>query len=226
VHVRTQQRLFPVAITAIVLAATSFAERVPDCTPGKLSDYERLGAQGCAIGDEHFSNFMYQPSPNGPAASAISVTPGTVTDSDDPALLFEAAWIAPISGSYVSYDIEVEATGNPISAATLEMQFGQITGTGAASVSAELHLPSDSPSTCRAAELTLNVFLAASQRKKAMDKRQLKDPVRRLSVVTPVSITPGRNGSARLAGFMTVFHSSAAQSASANTGPALSPAGR
>jgi len=218
------KRLVPVGITAMILAVTGLvAAQVPDCTLGKLSDYERLGAQGCAIGNKNFSHFTYHRAPNGLAASAISVTPGTVTDSDDPALLFEAAWVTPSPGSSVSYDVEVATAGKAISGASLEMQFGQITGTGEAGVTAELHQPSDSPSICGAAELTLNVLLTANQRKKALDKGQLKDPARRLCVVTPISITPGKNGSASLKGFMTVFHSSAAQSASARTGPVLSP---
>ena len=227
-HTKRHERRFPVALIAMILAFTSLAAaRVPDCTPGSLSDYEKLGAQGCAIGDKNFSNFTYHRAPNGLAASAISVTPGTVTESDDPALLFEAAWVTPSPGSSLSYQVEVATAGSRISGASLEMQSGQITGTGQAGVTAELHQSSEAPSTCGAAELTLNVVLAGSQRKKALDKGQLKDPARRLCVVTPVSVTPGKSGSASLKGFMTVFHSSAtsaAQSTSASAVQAPSPA--
>jgi len=222
-------RRFLVAISlliATVLAvATVVAAQVPHCAPGQLSDYERLGAKGCAIGDKHFSNFTYHKGPNGLPADAISVTPGTVTDSDDPALLFEATWVTPSVGSAVSYGVEVAPGGKPISGASLEMQFGQITGTGETRVAAELHQSTDSPGSCGPTLLELDVFLGASQLKKATDSGQLKDPARQLCVVSPVSVAPGKNGTASLKGFMTVFHSSPAQPGSANNATEPSPTG-
>jgi hypothetical protein len=212
----------PVTITvglviAIMLAvATLVAAQTKDCTAGKLSDYEQLGSQGCTIGDKHFSNFTYHRTPNGLPADAILITPGTLPGSDDPALSFEGAWASPSLGSSISYDIEVAPSGKPINSASLEMEFGEITGTGEARVAAELH-QSNVPSNCGPTQLMLTVFLGASQHKQAIDDGQLKDPARQLCVVTPVSITPGKNGSASLKGFMTVFHSSQAQSSSAGS---------
>ncbi len=205
-------------VIAIMLAvATLVAAQTKDCTAGKLSDYEQLGAQGCTIGDKHFSNFTYHRPPNGLPADAILITPGTIPDSDDSALLFEGAWFSPSLGSSISYDIEVAPSGEPIGSASLEMQFGEITGTGEARVVAELQQSTNFPSNCGPTQLMLNVFLGASQHKQAIDNGQLKDPARQLCVVTPVSITPGKNGSASLKGFMTVFHSSQAQSSSASS---------
>ena len=79
---------------AMVSAATA---QVPDCALGKLSDYEMLGPQGCAVGENRFSNFRYQHASGGLPSSAISVTPGTSPDSDDPGMLFEAKWVAPVT---------------------------------------------------------------------------------------------------------------------------------
>ena len=143
-------------IAMVLELATFVAAQVPDCSPGKLSDYEKLGAQGCAIGGMHFSNFTYHQGPSGLPSNAISVTPGTVTDSDDPALLFEANWTTPMPGSSVSYKLEVAPDGKPISGASLEMQFGQITGSGEAEVAAEFHQSTNSLNTCGPAQLTLN----------------------------------------------------------------------
>ena len=128
------------AAALLVFALLSLAAaQVPDCAPGKLSDYEKLAAQGCLIGDKRFSDFRYHQASDGLPSDSISVTPGTVPDSDDPALLIEATWVAPsYQGSFVSCTVAVQPNGKPIGGATLEMQFGQITGTGEAKVVAEL----------------------------------------------------------------------------------------
>ena len=212
-------------IATMFAVATLAAAQTKECASGKLSDYEQLGAQGCSIGDKHFSNFMYHRAPNGLPDDAISITPGTVPDSDDPALLFEGAWVSPSPGSSISYDIEVAPNGKPISSATLEMEFGEITGTGQARVADELHQSTNIPSNCGPTQLMLTVFLGASQHKQAVDNGQLKDPARQLCVVTPVSITPGKSGSASLKGFMTVFHSRQAQSSSASSDPGAAASG-
>jgi hypothetical protein len=79
-----------VAATALLsLATLSFAHaQVADCVPGKLSVYEKLGVQGCMIGDKRFSNFQYHQGAAGVPSDAISLTPGTTPDTDDPGLLF------------------------------------------------------------------------------------------------------------------------------------------
>ena len=78
------------AIVVLVLATLSLATaQIPECAPGTLSDYEMLGTGGCLIGDKKFSNFSYHRGPNGLPSSSISVTPGTVPDSEDAGILFE-----------------------------------------------------------------------------------------------------------------------------------------
>jgi len=202
------------AAALLVLAMRLFATaQAPDCVPGKLSDYTKLGAQGCVIGDKKFSNFRYHQAPDGLPSALISVTPGTVPDSDDPALLFEAAWVAPsYQGSFVSYTVEVQPKGKPISGATLEMQFGQITGTGEARVVAEICPFADTADNCGAGELKLTVVLNPSQARKVVDSGELQNPTREVRVTSPLSIATGKNGTASLNGFMTVFRSGGTQS--------------
>jgi hypothetical protein len=210
-------------VIAMVLAGATFgAAQVPECTLGQLSDYQRLDAQGCTIGDERFFNFTYQQVPGGIPATAISITPGTVPGNDEPALLFEAAWVTPAADLSISYTVEVAPRGKPISGASLEMQFGEITGTGEVRIASELHPSTNASSTCGPAQLALNVLLGAGQSKRPTDSGQLKDPARRLCVVSPVSIRPGKNGSASLRSFMTVFHTGPSPSASASIHPVLS----
>jgi hypothetical protein len=201
------------ASALLVFATLSLANaQVPDCSPGKLSDYEKLGAQGCAIGDKKFSNFRYHQASDGLPSDAISVTPGTVPDTDDPALVLEAAWVAPSAqGSFVSYTVEVQPKGKLISGATLEMQFGQITGTGEAKVVAEVCPVAGNADDCGVEELKLQVVLVSSQPKKVMDSGELKTPMREVRVISPLSIATGKNGTARLNGFMTIFRSGATQ---------------
>jgi hypothetical protein len=207
----------------IVLAALSLATaQAQDCAPGKLSDYEKLGAKGCALGKNHFSNFTYRQASDGLPAAAISVTPGTVPDSGDPGLLFEAAWVAPsYRGSSVAYTVEVQPSGMPISGVSLEMQFGQITGTGEARVGAHVYPLVGVPDA--SADLKLDVFLGPGQGKKASDSGEFKNPVRQLRVISPLTIAAGKGGTASLKGFTTVFHFNTEQVASAHNEIANSP---
>ncbi len=113
-------------------------DRFQTALRAKLSDYEKLGAQGCLIGDKKFSNFQYHQGATGLPSDAISLTPGTTPESDNPGLLFEGKWAAASEESFVSYDIEAQANGKPITGASLQMQFGEISGTGTATVLADL----------------------------------------------------------------------------------------
>jgi hypothetical protein len=127
------------AIALLGFATLSFAVAgIPDCVPGKLSDYEKLEATGCLIGDKKFSNFQYHQGHAGLPGDAISLTPGTISESDDVGLLFEGKWTSASEDSYVTYNVEVQPQGKPITGASLEMQFGEITGAGKATVLTDL----------------------------------------------------------------------------------------
>jgi len=196
------------AIVVLALAAVSFlSAEVPDCAPGKLSDYEKLGATGCLIGDKEFSNFQYHRGADGLPSDAISVTPGTVPGGDDPGLLLEAKWVARSSrDSFVSYTVEALPNGKPIMGASLEMQFGEITGTGEAKVIAKLCPLDSSSGNCGAQELDLKVVLShQGARKKSSDTGQFRNAQRGVRVMTPLTIASGKDGTASLNGFMTVF---------------------
>jgi hypothetical protein len=197
----------------LVLATLSCATaQVPDCAQSKLSDYEKLGPQGCLIGDKKFANFRYHQAADGLPGDSISLTPGTVPGNDDPALLIEAAWVAPSSqGSYVSYTVEVQPKGKPISGATLEMQYGQITGTGEAIVFTELCPVADDADRCGMPQLKLAVQLDTTHPRKVMDSGELKTPLGEVRVISPLTIATGKNGTASLNGFMTVFRSGTTQ---------------
>ena len=195
------------AATALLsLATLSFANaQVPDCAPGKLSDYEKLGAQGCLIGDKKFSNFQYHQGAAGPPSDAISLTPGTTPDTDDPGLLFEAKWASASRESFVSYHVDVQPNGKPIRGASLQMQFGTITGTGKATVLADM-CPSDATTdSCTSEKLELKVVLSAHGPKTPAANGQFKEPQKVIRVVTPIDVAPGSGGSADLDGFMSVF---------------------
>ena len=76
------------AAALLGFSTLSFADaKVPDCIQGTLSDYEKLGIQGCLIGDKKFSNFQYHRGANGLPGNAISLTPGTIPETDDPGVL-------------------------------------------------------------------------------------------------------------------------------------------
>jgi hypothetical protein len=195
------------AATALLgLATLSLANaQVPDCVPGKLSDYEKLGAQGCLIGDKKFSNFQYHQGATGMPGDAISLTPGTTPESDDPGLLFEAKWASASEESFVSYDVEVQPDGRPISGASLQMRFGEITGTGRATVLADLCPWDAATDSCASQKLELKVALSANGPKTAADNGQFKEPQRAVRVVTPIDVAPGSGGTADLDGFMAIF---------------------
>jgi hypothetical protein len=185
----------------------SFAQtRVPDCVPGTLLEYEKLGATGCLIGDKRFSSFQYHQEAGGPPSSAILVTPGTIPETDDPGILFEGKWSSTSEKSYVSYLVEVQPNGKAITGASLEMQFGKITGTGTATVWADLcPIEGTSPS-CGGQMLELKVVLSAAGSRKPLDEGRFKKPQQQVRVVTPVDVASGSGGSASLDGFMAVFH--------------------
>ncbi len=208
---RTAKRFAASAL--LVLATLSCAAaQVPDCAPGKLSDYEKLGPQGCLIGDKKFANFRYHQASDGLPSDAISLTPGTVPGNDDPALLIEASWVAPSNqGSFVSYTVEAQPKAKPISGATLEMQYGQVTGTGEAKVFAELCPVAGDADRCGMPQLKLEVKLDSTYPKKALDSGELKTPLRAVRVVSPLTIATGKSGTASLNGFMTVFRSGGIQ---------------
>ena len=196
-----------VAATALLgLATLSLANaEVPDCVSGKLSDYEKLGAQGCLIGDKKFSNFQYHQGAAGLPGDAISLTPGTTPDTNDPGLLFEGKWASASEESFVSYNVEAQANGKPISGASLQMQFGTITGTGKATVLADLCSSDGTTDSCTSLELELKVVLSAHGPKTPEANGQFKEPQRAIRVVTPIDVAPGSGGSADLDSFMAVF---------------------
>lgn len=201
----------------LVLATLSLAgAQVPDCAPGKLSDYEMLGPQGCAVGENMFSNFRYHHASGGLPSSAISITPGTSPDSDDPGMLFEAKWVAPAQQSSVSYLVDVQPKGKPISGATLQLQFGEITGAGEAKVDTEICPPAASADNCAAPELKLQVVLSTGPARKVSDTGQLNGSTRQLRVIHLLSVAAGKGGTASFNGFMAVFQRKAME---AQAGP-------
>ncbi len=194
------------AAALLTLTTLPFAHaQVADCVPGRLSDYEKLGAQGCLIGDKKFSSFQYHQGAAGLPSDAISLTPGTTPETDDPGLLFEAKWASASEESFVAYTVEVQPNGKPITGASLQMQFGTITGTGSATVLADLCSSDGTADTCGSQELELKVVLSANGPKTAADNAQFKEPQRAIRVVTPVDLAAGSGGSAAIDGFMAVF---------------------
>jgi len=192
-------------LALLVMATLSLAgAQVVDCAPGTLSDYQKLGATGCLIGAKKFSNFQYHQNLGGLTSDAISVTPETTPGSDDPGLLFEGKWVSAAEQSFVSYTVEAQPQGKPIAGVSLEMQFGQITGTGIATVLAQLCSLDSIEQSCGPQQLELKVVLSAKSRK-PLDNVQFKEPQRQIQVTTPVAILAGSGGSANLDGFMSVF---------------------
>jgi hypothetical protein len=179
--------------------------QVPDCAPGKLSDYEKLNANGCLIGDKQFLNFEYHEGIGGLPGDAISVTPGTTPSTNDPAILFEGKWASAASDSYMSYMVATTYKGRPINGASLEMQLGQITGAGNASVIADLCAADGADVNCGAQKVELQVVLSADGKRKATDTAHFQQPQTEVRVTTPVNVVPGKGGDVELDGFMTVF---------------------
>jgi hypothetical protein len=171
--------------------------------PGKLADYEKLGPQGCRIGDIRFTDFTRSKTSTGLLSRAISITPGTAIDSTDPALLLEGPWLGKTLPTSValSYKVSAMPPAKPFIAASLQMQFGQIDGTGEATIIAAVRPASGSD----AGALKLQLKVGANVAKKDSDEADLATPVTELRVTESVSITSGKNGSARVNGFMTVF---------------------
>ena len=203
----TIKKLAASALLGLATLSSANAQ-IPDCAPGNLTQYLKLGAQGCLIGDKKFSNFQYHKGPDGLSSAAISLTPGTVPETDDPGILFEGKWASSSRQSFVTYDVEVEAHGKPITGASLEMQFGQIIGTGSASVLSDLCPIGGATDSCGPQKLELKVVLSADGSKRPVDDVQFKEPQKEIHVVTPVDVAPGKGGSATLDGFMEVFRSS------------------
>jgi hypothetical protein len=195
-----------ILIVFTVAVASAGKAQVPDCAPGKLSEYEMLGAQGCTVGENRFFSFRYHQGSGGLPSSAIAVTPGTSPDNDDPGMLFEAKWVAPSAQSFVSYMIDVQPKGKPISGVTLQMQFGEITGAGEAKVETEICPLAASADNCGAPELKLQVVLSTGPARKVSDTGQLNTSTRQLRVVHLLSVTAGKGGTASFNGFMPVFH--------------------
>lgn len=162
-----------VSLIAVAIAGMSLARaQAPECVPASLAFYEALGAQGCVVGDAKFSNFKYQQADGLPAAS-INLTPGTAPDSSDPGLLVESSWTNPSSkGSSISYTVEIQR-GKPINGATLEMQFGQITGTGEARVETQMCPPAEGSDSCGEGSLKLQVVLSAGPEKRVRQRQAL-----------------------------------------------------
>lgn len=120
--------------------------------------------------------------------------------------MFEAKWAAPASlESFVTYTIEVRPDGKPIKGASLQMPFGEITGTGNATVAEEVCPWDGNLDSCGDQRLDLKVVLSSDKSKKAVDSGYFKSPLTAVRVSTPVDVAPGRGGTAILEGFITVF---------------------
>lgn len=194
-----------VAMALSRVLATGAQAQAPECISGSLAFYEALAARGCVVGDAKFSNFKYEQADGLPAAS-INLTPGTAPDSSDPGLLVEGAWTNPSSkGSSISYTVEIQR-GKPINGGTLEMQFGQITGTGEARVVTRICAASEVSDGCADGSLKLQVVLSAGPEKRVSASGRLALPQRQVRVVSALSILNGKNGTASFNGYMTVLH--------------------
>ncbi len=205
---RACRKLAAVALFVFVSFITAAGQTpIPECVPGKLSEYLKLPPQGCTVGNYIFSDFRYHPSPGALPAGAISLTAGIAPGTSDPGLFVEAKWAAPLRpGSSLSYRVGLQPQGVAIVGVGLEMQFGQITGTGEAEVSTEVCPLEGAPDTCSPGGFKLRVLVAASDAKKVQDSGQFTRPTRYLKVVNVLSAVTGKNGSASFDGFMAVFH--------------------
>ena len=94
----------------------------------------------------------------------------------------------------MSYEVEVQPNGKPITGASLEMQFGQITGTGRATVLADMCPEDGSAASCGTQKVELKVVLSADGSKKPLDNAQFKEPLKAIRVITPVYVAPGSGG--------------------------------
>jgi hypothetical protein len=198
------RKLLASSLFVIASLSAAFAQ-IAECPLGKLSDYEKLSPAGCQIGDKRFFNFQYHQGTGGLPSAAISVTPGTIPITNDPGILLEGKWAAASRDSYVSYIVATMPKGKPIKGASLEMQFGQITGSGKASVIADLCAADEAELTCGAQRMKLQVVLSADGKRKATDTAQFSQPQIEIRVTTPVDVSPGKGGNVELGGFMTIF---------------------
>lgn len=195
------------AVIVVALAAGVVSEgraQVPECVPGSLAFYQALGSQGCVAGDARFANFKYHQA-DGLAAPSINLTPGTSPDSNDPGLLVEGSWTRPSQGSSISYTVEI-IRGNAIDGGTLEMQFGQISGTGEARVVTQICAPVEGSDSCAAGSLKLQVVLSAGTEKRVRQTSRMVAPLRQVEVVSTISLANGNNGTANFNGFLTALH--------------------
>ncbi len=195
------------ALLVLSIACHALGQVAPDCAPGNLSDYERLGAQGCNIGQARFFNFHYHKASGGLPPGAISVTPGTTPTGGDPGLLLEAHWAAPSQeNSFISYDVEIPPSAKPLTGATLEMELGRVSGTGESKVVSQICPSGPHSDACGPPALELHVMLSARAGRNVSDHRELRIPLRWFRVISKPALTTGRNGSASMNGFMLVFH--------------------
>jgi hypothetical protein len=215
------KRTAALALLLLSMAWHAAGQVVPDCTPGNLSEYEHLGAQGCNIGQARFFNFHYHKASGGLPPGAISVTPGTTPTGGDPGLLLEAHWAAPSQeNSFISYDVEIPPAAKPLAGATLQMELGQISGTGEANVVTQICPLEASSDACGASAPRLEVMLSARAGRNVSDHRGLRIPLRSFRVISKPTLTTGRNGSARMNGFMMVFHFQSSPVSNAGKPPA------
>jgi hypothetical protein len=105
----------------------------------------------------------------------------------------------------VSYNVEAQPNGKPITGASLQMQFGTITGTGKAKILADMCSADGSTDSCGSQKLELKVVLSGKGRKTPEANGQFKEPQRAIRVLTPIDLSLGSGGSAELDGFMAVF---------------------
>jgi hypothetical protein len=194
-----------VGITIVLFLTIPAMGQVPECVPGKLSNYEKLGPQGCTVGDVIVSGFTRSNPRRGLPSRSISVTPGTSIDSTDPGILIEGPWTAGADTDLsISYNVSVLPTAQPIVSTKLQMQYGTATGTGQATIRAAF-CPGGTQADCGRNGLKLQLKIGTDQEKKVDDQGDLPVAARDTHVVVSVNVSGGRNGSARLNGFMTVF---------------------
>ena len=212
-------RWFTVAPVWALLAASAGAGaqtrpptlQVPDCSVGTLADYEKLGPDGCKIGDVQFSGFSRPIVADSIPSEAVSITPGTSIDSTDPALLLEGPWTAkPQQRLALSYNVMVHPPAQPVETVMIQMQFGQTDGTGAVQIDAAF-CPNAAPDCRQGRKLQLKMGGATS--KKDVDQQDLPARTQALLHVTEtVNLSSGKNGSAKVNGLMTVFELAAVKS--------------
>jgi hypothetical protein len=192
-------------LAAVLLFALPCSCQVPECIPGKLSDYEKLGPQGCSVGDVIVSQFTRTNPRRGLPSRSIAVTPGTSIDSTDPGILIEGPWTAGADTEWsVSYNITVQPKAQPIVSTKLQMQYGTASGTGQATVEA-VFCPPGTQADCGGNGLKLQLSIGTDQEKKVDAAGDLPTSAREVHVTESVKISGGRTGSARVNGFMTVF---------------------